>query len=270
MIVLGALLAAAAGCLFGAPRLLVVGRMAIARPRTVLLLWLTVFCLGATAVAASVLWSITLALAFREVSVGFGWVIGALAWPALAVTGATAALVLTRAEPFLAGRGAASRRIDLLAAASAVRVERIGAVQVLHVASDRPVAFSSAADGGRVVVTDALTRMLRPAELRSVIEHERAHLTARHDLLLRVAGVNRAVLPSFFGAHAFDQAVHLLVELAADDAAAQVCGRAVVASALSRLRDLDGNEWAAIRAERLSAPLSRGRSRTPRLAPRPR
>ena len=189
-----------------------------------------------------------------------------LAWGALATTGAVAAVVLTRAEPFLSGRGATSRDLDLLAAACADRVERLGAVQVLFVRADRPIAFSSTCDGGRIVVTSALAEALDAGELRAVLEHERAHLTGRHDLLLQAARLNRACLPALFGARAFDQAVHLLVELAADDAASRACGATAVAAALRRSAALEPNEWAEIRAARLegAAPAARPLARAAR------
>jgi len=251
VIVLAVLLGVAAVCVLGAPRLLRLRRLALRRPRLLLAAWVGVFALGAAAVVGSVLWSLMLALAARSEPLDVGWVAGVLAWTALAVTGAAAALVLTRAEPFTTGRDAASRDLDLLAAVCADRVERLGTVQVLFVRAARPIAFSSPCDGGRIVVSTALAEALDRGELRAVLEHERAHLTARHDLLLRLARLNRACLPVLFGARAFDQAVHLLAELAADDAAARVCGTAVLARALHRTGELEPNEWAAIRATRL-------------------
>ncbi len=255
MIVLAGLLLLAAACILFAPRLLVLRGFAFRRPRLMLVLWLGVFLTGAAAVLSSVLWTAMLVVAFRTTDLDLGWIAGATAWLALGVLGVCAALVLGRAEPFLARRGTANRRLDVLAATAAYRVEWAGAVQVLHVRSDAAVAFSSSADGGRVVVTDALEHMLAPAQVQAVIAHERAHLTGRHDLLLRVAGVNRACLPSLFGACAFDRAVHLLVELVADDVAARTCGRAVLADALQASEGGQANEWAAVRAERLRLPL---------------
>lgn len=262
MIALGCLLALAAACLLGAPRLLRLRRAAIRRPRLLLATWLGVFLLGAASIVGSVLWSVMLALAARSGALDIGWIAGLLAWGALAITGAVAAVALTRAEPFLSGRGATGRDLDLLAAACADRVERIGAVQVLYVRAARPLAFSSTCDGGRIVVSSALEEALSRGELRAVLEHERAHLAGRHGVLLRAARLNRACLPAFFGARAFDQAVHLLVELAADDAAARVCGAGAVAGALRRTAALEPNEWAEIRAARLDPSVAVGRSRS--------
>jgi Zn-dependent protease with chaperone function len=251
VIVLACLLALAAGCVLGAPRLLRLRRSAVRRPRLLLAAWLGVFLLGAAALAGSVLWSVMLALAASTGPVDAGWIAGVLAWGALAITGGAAALVLTRAEPFLSGREAAGRDLDLLAAACTERVDRVGGVQVLFVRATRPIAFSSTGDGGRIVVTSALADGLTRGELRAVLEHERAHLTGRHDVLLRLARLNRACVPALFGARAFDQAVHLLVELAADDVAARLCGPGALAAALRRTAALEPNEWAEIRAARL-------------------
>jgi Zn-dependent protease with chaperone function len=251
--VLIGLLALAAGCLLGAPRLLRLRRFAVRRPRLLLAVWLGVFLLGAAAIAGSVLWSVMLAIAAHTAPVDAGWLAGLVAWGALTITGATAALVLTRAEPLTAGREAAARDLDVLAAACTDRSERIGAVQVLFVRAERPIAFSSTGDGGRIVVTSALADALTRAQLRAVLEHERAHLTSHHDGLLRIARLNRACVPVLFGARAFDQAVHLLIELAADDAAARICGAATLAGALRRTAELEPNEWASIRAARLEA-----------------
>jgi Zn-dependent protease with chaperone function len=265
VIVLVALLALAAVCVLGAPRLLRVRSAGVRRPRLLLAAWLGAFLLGAASLAASVLWSVMLALAARTEPVDLGWAAGVLAWVALAVTGGTAALVLTRAEPFRVGRSAAGRDLDLLAAACALRVERLGRVQVLIVRAARPLAFSSTSDGGRIVVTSALAEALTRGELRAVVQHERAHLVGRHDLLLLAARVNRACVPVLAGARAFEQAVQLLVELAADDAAARVCGAATLARALRRSAALEPNEWAAIRADRLDAV----RPAAPRVSRRP-
>lgn len=253
MTVLLGLLALAAGCLLGAPRLLRLRASAVRRPRLLLAAWLAVFLLGAAAIAGSVLWSVMLAVAARTAPVDAGWLAGVLAWGALTITGVLAALVLTRAEPMHAGREAAARDLDLLAAACTDRVDTVGAVQVLTVRSARPVAFSSTVDGGRIVVTSALVDALTRGELRAVLEHERAHLASRHDALLRIARLNRACVPVLFGARAFDRAVHLLVELAADDAAARICGASTLAAALRRTAELEPNEWASIRAARLDA-----------------
>lgn len=255
MIPLVVLLALAAVCVLGAPRLLRVEGAGVRRPRLLLAAWIATFLLGAAAILGSLLWSVMLALAARTQPLDLGWVAGLVAWTALAATGGAAALVLTRAEPIRARRDATTRDLDLLAATCTERIERIGQVPVLVVRSARPLAFSSTCDGGRVVVTSGLVAVLTPGELRAVLEHERAHLSGRHDLLLLLARLNRACVPALFGARAFDTAVHVLVELAADDAAARRCGAEVLASALRATARLEPNEWAEIRAARLSEPV---------------
>ncbi|MFD1722790.1 M56 family metallopeptidase [Amnibacterium endophyticum] len=251
MAVLAALLGVALLCILAAPRLLTTGRTALRFPRATLALWLAVFATGAAAVLGSALWTAMLVVAFRETVVGVGWIATVVAWLALATCGAGAALVLTRLEPVAGGWHAADRRVDLLAAACAIRTERTLGLDVVVVAGGAPAAFSSRAQGGRVVVTEALVGALPADGLQAVVAHERAHLRGRHDLLLRLATLNAACLPALFGARAFDRAAHLLVELVADDAAARVCGAEAVASALSVVGDATGNEWPLVRSARL-------------------
>ena len=89
MIVLVALLALAAGCVLGAPRLLRLRRTAVLRPRLVLGAWTAVFALGALATVGSLLWSVMLGIAAHSGAVDAGWIAGVIACsscPAAAVS----------------------------------------------------------------------------------------------------------------------------------------------------------------------------------------
>nr|WP_279672311.1 M56 family metallopeptidase [Flexivirga meconopsidis] len=110
--------------------------------------------------------------------------------------------------------------------------------------------------GRRIIVTSALRERLTTGQLRTVLEHERAHLRRRHHLVLRLAGLNRACFPSLRGARAFGKSVHLLVEMSADDHAARVCGVDATASALERVAELQDLPSATLRARRLRCGLS--------------
>jgi beta-lactamase regulating signal transducer with metallopeptidase domain len=70
------------------------------------------------------------------------------------------------------------------------------------------------------------------AHHRSVLAHERAHLTGRHHLLVAVAQALRATLPFVPLFRRAPSAVRDLVELAADLAAVHACGPAAVRNAL--------------------------------------
>ncbi|MCG8152348.1 M48 family metalloprotease [Pimelobacter simplex] len=89
----------------------------------------------------------------------------------------------------------------------------------------------------RIVVTSAARAALTPHELAQVLDHERRHLSSRHDLALAVGGVlRRAFAPvpllRTLLATAHEQ-VAVLVEMQADDAARDPRGlaRALVALA---------------------------------------
>jgi hypothetical protein len=85
---------------------------------------------------------------------------------------------------------------------------------------DRPVVYCLPGRGRVVVTSGALSRLNR-AELQAVLAHERAHLSARHHLVIMLARTLPAALPGVrFLATAADQAADL-AEMAADDSAAR-------------------------------------------------
>jgi Zn-dependent protease with chaperone function len=125
----------------------------------------------------------------------------------------------------------------------------------------------------RVVVSAGVLDLLDGGQLAAVLSHERAHARARHDLvLLPFAALCRA-LPGVRWARAAEEAVALLVEMAADDRARRSHADRVLAAALVRfaaapLRVTPPGALAATgqltaRVTRLLAP----RTRPPRLGP---
>ena len=162
-----------------------------------------------------------------------------------AVALARAALVLARG----ARAGARVRRqqrdgLDLLHA-GAKRTE----AHVLEVS--RPLAYSVAGDGGRVVVSSGAMALLDPAEVAAVVAHEQAHLRGRHHLVLLAGRAARDLLPhSRWLSRAHAELAELL-ELAADDAAAQATGAAPVARAVTVLGGSAQRPQVATRVHRL-------------------
>jgi Zn-dependent protease with chaperone function len=100
---------------------------------------------------------------------------------------------------------------------------------VIVVASDAREAM--AVNGDVIVVTAGLLRCLTPAERRAVLAHERAHLAHRHHRYVRAARLIAAVNPLLFRV---PSTVEYLIERWADEDAAGVTSRAVVASALKQ------------------------------------
>ena len=95
-----------------------------------------------------------------------------------------------------------------------------------------PLAYCLPGVRSRVVVSDGTLNMLNDNEVAAILRHERAHLRARHDLVLEMFTAVHAAFPRFVrSARALD-AVALLVELLADDAAVRAAGPAPLARAL--------------------------------------
>ena len=110
-------------------------------------------------------------------------------------------------------------------------------LRVLDVAE--PLAYCLPGVRSRVVVSKGTLTTLADNEIAAILSHERAHLRARHDLVLEMFTAVHAAFPRFVrSANALD-AVRLLIELLADDAAVRAAGptplaRALVACAAGR------------------------------------
>ena len=102
-------------------------------------------------------------------------------------------------------------RVDLVA-----RVD--GGVSVLD--HDVPVAYCvPGMSRSRIVVSRSTLTRLAPAELGAVLEHERSHLRARHDLVLEAFTVLHLAFPRWVASESARREVEVLVEVLADRAA---------------------------------------------------
>ncbi len=97
---------------------------------------------------------------------------------------------------------------------------------------DSPMAYCLPGVRRRVVITSGTLSALEPAELSAVIAHERAHLRARHDLVLEAFTVLHTAFPRLLAGAAALGEVRLLVEILADRAAVRQVGVRPVATAL--------------------------------------
>jgi Zn-dependent protease with chaperone function len=91
---------------------------------------------------------------------------------------------------------------------------------------DYPTAAAYCLPGIRsqIVVSVGTLNLLAPAELTAVLAHERAHLRARHDLVLIPFTSLRRAFPMSTGVAQAHRTVALLVEMMADDRALRVRG----------------------------------------------
>ncbi len=110
-------------------------------------------------------------------------------------------------------------------------------LRVLDVAE--PLAYCLPGVRSRVVVSEGTLTTLADKEIAAILSHERAHLRARHDLVLEMFTAVHAAFPRFVRSASALDAVRLLIELLADDAAVRATGptplaRALVACAAGR------------------------------------
>jgi len=171
--------------------------------------------------------------------------IGRLGWPLWLLDVAVFALTLligVRLAVAVIRVAVATRRrrahhrmlVDLLGLSSDAVSARTCALgrdlRVLEVA--QPLAYCLPGVRSRVVVSEGTLESLTEAEVAAIMSHERAHLRARHDLVLEAFTAAHAAFPRFVRSASALDAVQLLAELLADDAAVRVAGHAPLARAL--------------------------------------
>lgn len=95
-----------------------------------------------------------------------------------------------------------------------------------------PMAYSIDGRPGYIVATEGLARCLTTQQCDAVIAHERAHLRSHHHLILSVCEVLAAAFPRIPLFVAAPAAVETLIELAADQSAAEATSTDSMRSAL--------------------------------------
>ncbi|MCW2649018.1 MAG: Zn-dependent protease with chaperone function [Pseudonocardiales bacterium] len=103
-------------------------------------------------------------------------------------------------------------------------------LRILDVA--QPLAYCLPGVRSRVVVSEGALNALADNEMAAILTHERAHLRARHDLVLEMFTAVHAAFPRFVRSANALHAVRLLIELLADDAAVRAAGPTPLARAL--------------------------------------
>jgi Zn-dependent protease with chaperone function len=122
------------------------------------------------------------------------------------------------------------RLVDLLGMSRDGVGHAAGQLRILDVSE--PLAYCLPGVRSRVVLSRGALNTLSSKEITAILRHERAHLRARHDLVLEMFTAMHAAFPRFVrSARALD-AVRLLVEMLADDAAVRVAGPTPLARAL--------------------------------------
>ncbi|WP_404390829.1 M56 family metallopeptidase [Humibacillus xanthopallidus] len=198
-------------------------------PRAALVLW------QSTAVAA------VLAALFAAPA-AVPWLVGSAPrlqdnWPVVAVAAVLTGIVTVRllVSGDRVGRNLRTVRrrhrelVDLLA------TEGDGHTRVLE--HTTPTAYCLPGVRRRVVLTQGTIDRLSPDELEAVMAHERAHLAARHDLVMEFFTVVHEAVPRFVRSATALHEVHLLIEVLADRAAVRRAGVVTTARAIVGMAD---------------------------------
>ncbi|MEV0768557.1 M56 family metallopeptidase [Nocardia salmonicida] len=117
------------------------------------------------------------------------------------------------------------------------RHDRHDAVVLDH---PEPAAYSVAGNPHTIVLTQGIVATLDEEQLGAVMAHERAHLNGRHHLLLAFTRALASVFPRIELFVTGAAQVGRLVEMIADDAAAEIYGPIIVCEALLTLADSPG------------------------------
>ena len=241
-------------------------------PRAAVVLW-QAGSVAALACVFGVAWIlIREAVMARSTSTWWEWVMTG----AVAVFAAVVVLRLVWAlGRVIASTGSRRRRhrdlVDLLATEVGDGAG-LGTPGLRVLAEERPLAYCvPGLRDARVVVSAGTLAMLSAGELAAVLAHERAHLRARHDLVLATFDAVHQAFPHAIRSELPAEQCRLLVEMLADDAAVRACGRAPLGRALVALSGSvvpagglgAGPVSTRVRLERLAAP---EHGRTSRLA----
>ncbi|OII38291.1 hypothetical protein BIU98_14665 [Curtobacterium sp. MMLR14_010] len=227
-----------------APRVLTRSAWTIDRPRTALVAWSVAVLLGALGFVVGIA---LVVLADRPITDPFGLAESPTRGlnVGVAVLAVIAFVIAVRVRP-----GAEHQAVREAMRSGAAPHREIDGTIVAVVEADHALACAVPGRSGGVLVSTGLADRLRTDELEAVVAHERAHLRQRHTVAVAIAESIERAVPWVPGARAMARSTRVLVEFAADDAAARRTGRdavrraVLVADATSAL--------AAIRASRLS------------------
>ncbi|GAA2637511.1 M56 family metallopeptidase [Paractinoplanes durhamensis] len=100
-----------------------------------------------------------------------------------------------------------------------------------------PLAYCVPGREARVVLSDGVLKVLNRPEVDAVLAHEQTHLRHRHEVVMESFTAFYRAVPRPLRSRAPLDAVHLLLEMAADDAASRLAGPAPLRAALERLGD---------------------------------
>lgn len=195
-------------------------------PLVAMLLWQ---CLALAAVLAALGAGLALVSShvFDQASMGWSMAVAALS---LVVTGTVLVRLVVSGHRVGTNLRTMRRRhrehVDLLSA-----IDEAGGYRVID--HDVPVAYCLPGVGAsRIVLSAAAREQLDQTQLDAILAHERAHLRARHDLVVEAFTVLHRAFPHFVSSRAALREVQLLAEILADRAAVDAAGQRALYEAL--------------------------------------
>lgn len=176
---------------------------------------------------------------------------------------AVAAAIVLRLVASLAGvsRRSRARRarhrtlVDLLDRVERRRGLDVDGLRILD--GTPPLAYCVPGRSPRVVLSAAALDVLDDRQVAAVLAHEQAHLRQRHELVRESFTALHRAVPAPLRSRAALDAVHLLLEMVADDAAARRSDPAAVRQALALLSDDGDGAGRRRRLDRLVGPRPR-------------
>jgi Zn-dependent protease with chaperone function len=239
------LIALALAVVVVAPRVLTRSAWTIDRPRTALVCWSVAVLLGVVGFVAGIT---LLVVANRPINdpMGFGGSPTRGLNVGVALLAVLAFVIAVRVRP-----GPEHDAVREAMRSGAAPHREIDGTPVSVVEADHALACAVPGRSGGVLVSTGLADLLRVDELEAVVAHERAHLTQRHAVAVGIAESIERAVPWVPGARAMARSTRVLVEFAADDAAARRVGRDALRRAVLVA---DGTSaLGAIRASRLGS-----------------
>lgn len=209
-----------------APRVLTRAAWTIDRPRTALVSWSAAVLVGVAGFVAGIT---LVVVAGRPATDPFA-VRGSPAHGlnvGVALVAVVAFVIAVRVRP-----GPEQDAVRRAMHSGAAPHREIGGVPVALVEADHALACAVPGRAGGVLVSTGLADQLRTDELEAVVAHERAHLSQHHGIAVAVAESIERAVPWVPGARAMARSTRVLVEFAADDAAARRLGRDAVRRAV--------------------------------------
>lgn len=248
MIVCGACLGAACAAIVCGPVVCRPRSWAVGHPRAALRAWLVLFVAGLALLVISGISALGAAVAASPSHPDAALAATVAGYAMLVAFGALTSLAGTRVGPIHRSASSLRWHLEFLAARSGDH-RHLAGVEVIVL--DAGTSTVTALQRGRIVVSRRLWQSLDAGAQRAIVEHERAHWQGHHQLVLWVARLNVACFPWMHAAREFDCATRILVELVADDVAAERCGHGPLLEALEVLSGLESDAAASLRGRRL-------------------